>query len=390
MDLVRTNKYRLYPNAKQRALLHDMFGMYRFVFNNVLGKIQNKEFGTYEVKNGKNKGSIVPRIPNQTELIGSSTKLKEEHSFLSKMPNDFIQSSLSNLYTSTKGFYRGGGYPKFKSRKSSKQSIGMKAGSRVKIIDSYIQLNRSNNSSYTKEDHKIKFKKHKTNHDIGKITGFTIEKDNLGLYWIAITYKVEVDIERVKTGKEVGIDLGIKELVICSDGMTIENHNLVNKNYRKLKLEQRKLSKKRKGGKNRNKARLKVAKVHRRVANSRKDYNHKVSNRLVKLYDFIGLESLQVKSMLQDRRLSKAISNVAWNQLVSYIGYKASEKQVSVEKIGKWYPSSKACSRCGSVKESLSLSERVYSCVECGFEEDRDINASINILVEAKRLSKLD
>jgi len=388
MELVRTNKYRLYPNAIQKSLLHDMFGMYRFCFNNILGKIQDEHYGTYEVKNGKNKGNIVPKIPSQTELVGSSTSLKQEYDFLNRMPNDFIQSSLSNLYLASKGFYKGGGFPKFKSRKTSKSTIGMKAGSRVKIEDNHILLNKSNKSPYTKADHKIKFKKHKTNHNIGKISGFTIEKDNLGLYWITITHKISIENKRIKTNKEVGIDLGLKELIICSDGTTIENHNLTKKNQRKLKLKQRKLSKKKKGSKNRNKARIKVAKVHRKIVNSRKDYNHKVSKKLINLYDYIGLESLQIKEMVKNRRLSKAISNVAWYQLISYMEYKANENQVSISKIDKWYPSSKACSKCGSVKESLSLSERIYSCAECNFEEDRDINAALNILREAKRLSK--
>lgn len=158
MELIRTNKYRLYPNAIQKSMLHEMFGMYRFTFNNVLGKIKESYFGTYEIKNGKNKGTIVPAIPNQTNLVGFSTKLKEEHLFMSRLPNDYIQASLTNLYKATKGFYRGGGYPKFKSRKDSKQSINMYAGSRIKLEDNYIVLSKSHYSSFTKEDHKIKFK----------------------------------------------------------------------------------------------------------------------------------------------------------------------------------------------------------------------------------------
>lgn len=385
MELIRTNKYVLYPNAKQKALLHEMFSTSRFVFNNVLGKIQDSYFGSYEVKNGKNKGKTVPLIPNQTNLVGFSTKLKEEFKFVSRLPNDYIQASLTNLYSATKGFYSGGGFPKFKSRKRDKSTINMYAGSRVKLEDSFICLNRSQDSTYSKEDHKIKFKQHKTNHQIGKITGFTIEKDNLDIYTIAITYKIELQNSRLKTNKEVGIDLGLKELVICSDGSTIPNHNLTKLNARKLKLEQRKLSKKKKGSKNRNKARLKVAKVHRKITNSRKDYNHKVSSTLVKSFDFIGLESLQVKNMIKNSKLSKAISNVAWFQLTNFISYKADENQVSFKKINKWFPSSKTCSNCGSIKEKLSLSERTFHCAECGFEQDRDLNASINILKQARK-----
>jgi putative transposase len=388
MEIVRSNKYRLYPNAKQKSMLHEMFGMFRFSFNNTLGKIQDSYFGTYEVKNGKNKGNIVPAIPSQTEIIGFSTKLKQEYNFMNRLPNDYIQASLTNLFKATKGFYRGGGFPKFKSRKDNKQCINMYAGSRVKIEDEHIILSKAKNTPYCKEDHKIKFKKHKTNHDIGKVTGFTIEKDNLGLYWISITYKIQIQDLKITKGKEVGIDLGIKELVSCSDGLVIKNHNLTKKNARKLKLEQRKLSRKKKGSKNRNKQRKKVGKIHKKISNSRKDYNHKVSKKLIDLYDLVVLEDLQVKNMIKNRRLSKAIANAAWFQLITYIEYKANENQVSFIKIDKWYPSSKTCSNCGSVKEYLGLEERVYVCNECGFSIDRDINASINILNEGKRLAR--
>lgn len=387
-EIVRTNKYRLYPTATQKAMLHEMFSLFRFSYNSVLGKIKDSQFGTYEIKTGKNAGKVTQRIPSQTEIVGYSTRLKDEHAFVNRLPNDYIQASLSNLYSSVKGFYRGGGYPKFKSRKTDKQSINMYAGSRVKIQDNFIQLSRSRNSAYSKSDHCIRFKKHKTNYPIGKITGYSIEKDNLDNYYITITHKIDVCNTRVKTGKSTGIDLGIKELVSCSSGLVIHNHNLTKLNARKLKLEQRKLSKKRKGSQNRKKQRIKVAKVHKRIGNARKDYNHKVSKTLINLYDVIVLESLQVKNMVQNRKLSKAISNVAWSQLLNFIQYKADENQTSVYKIDRWYPSSKTCSKCGSIKETLLLSERIYHCEECGLELDRDINASINILNEGLRLNK--
>jgi len=133
-----------------------------------------------------------------------------------------------------------------------------------------------------------------------------------------------------------------------------------------------------------------VAKVHNKIKNTRNTINHQASKKLINLYDFIGLESLQVKNMLKNRRLSKAIPNKAWSDLVSKIEHKANENQVSISKIDTYYPSSKTCSRCGSVKESLSLEERIYSCSECSFEEDRGINASINILNEALRLARIE
>lgn len=387
MEIVRANKYRLYPTAKQKALLHEMFGVSRFVFNNILGKIQNGNYGLHIIKSGKNKNKECNRIPSQTELVGSSTSLKQEYSFVSRVPNDYIQASLSNLYSGCRGFYRGGGYPKFKSKKAPIQSINMKAGSRVKIKDNYIQLNKSTNSPYSKDDHLIRFKKHKTNHKIGKITGFTISKDNLNRYWISITSKIEFNSKRIKTGKEVGIDLGIKDLLICSDGTVVPNDHLTKKSEFELTKYQRRLSKKKRGSKNRNKARLKVSKIHDKIKNQRNYRNHNISKNLINIYDFISLESLQVKNMVQNRRLSKAISDVAWGDLVQKIQYKANENQVTIIRINKFYPSSKSCSRCGSVKKELSLSERTYTCTECGLVLDRDINASINILNEGLRLT---
>lgn len=387
MVIVRTNKYRLYPSAVQKSMLFEMFNSFRLVFNFSLGLIQDKHWGVYEVKNGKNKGNTVPRIPSQTELIGFSTEIKALKPFLNRLPNDFIQASLTNLYTSTKGFYRGGRFPKFKSRKLDNSGINMYAGSRVKIESEYIILPKAKDTPYSKEDLKIKFKKHKTNHDISKITGYTIKKDNLDNYWIAITYKIEVQDLKITKGKQVGIDLGLKELVITSDGETIENHNLTKKYARKLKLEQRKLSRKKKGSKNRSKQRRKVGKVHTKIKNCRNDYNHKVSSKLVNLYDFIGIETLNVKGMIKNKRLSKAIANVSWFSLVSYLDYKANEKQVSLVKIDTWYPSSKTCNVCGTVKDTLSLSERTYIC-ECGYKEDRDVNAARNILNESLRQAR--
>ncbi len=389
MDLVRTNEYRLLPNAKQKAMLDEFFNLYRFAFNNVLGKIQDAYFGTYEVQGGKNKGSVVPKIPNQTGIVGFSTKLKEEYEFLHRLPNDYLQSSLSNLYLGMKEFIKqpSRGYPKFKSKKTSKKAFGSKAGSRIKVEDNYIILSKPKGTPYTKEDFRIRFKKHQTNHEIGKITSFTISKDNLGLYWVTITYKISIDVSRKTTGSKVGIDLGLKKKLTTSDGLTIENHKYTKKYEKRLKKYQRRLSKKKKGSKNRNKARLKVAKTHRKIRNTRNHHNHVVSKTLVNLYDFIALETLQVKGMLKNRRLSKAIQDVAWADLVQKIEYKANENQVSVSKISTWFPSSKLCSCCGSIKETLSLEERTYKCDECGFELDRDLNAAINILEEGLRQS---
>jgi len=214
----------------------------------------------------------------------------------------------------------------------------------------------------------------------------SIEKDSLNHYWITITFKFDYTSTRKNTNKEVGVDLGLKNMLICSDGYIVENHNLTKKNARKLKISSRRLSKKVKGSKNRLKQKRKVTKIHLKIRNTRNDINHKVSTTLINLYDFIGLESLSIKNMIKNRRLSKAISNIAWGDLVQKIIYKGDENQIPIVKIDKFFPSSKTCSNCGSIKDTLQLSERVYRCKECDYEEDRDINAAINILNEAKRI----
>ena len=389
MEIVRANKYRLYPTARQKSMLHEMFGMSRFAFNNTLGKIQDSYFGVYTITKGKNKGNVVPKIPSQGELTGFSTELKQNNEFMNRLPNDYIQAALANLYSGVKGFYRGGGYPKFKSRKHSKQTINMKAGSRVKILDNFIILSKAGKTPYSKDDHKIKFKKHKTNHEIGKITGFVISKDNLGEYWVSVTSKIEIPI-KPKSGKKCGIDLGIKDFVITDDGTKFENKKFFKKSEKKLAKEQRKLSKKKIGSNNRNKQRIKVAKVHKKIRNQRNSYNHEVSKILIDIYDFIGLESLQVQKMMENRGLSKSIQDVSWFDFITKLKYKMTEKQGHVVQIDKWFPSTKTCSRCGNIKKEIGLDERVYECHECGYVEDRDVNAAKNILAASTKLARME
>ena len=393
MTLCRSVKYRLYPNAAQKALLHESFGLYRFVFNSSLGQIKDFKYGEYEVTKGKNIGTIYPSIPSITTLVGSSTSLKEEFNFVKKLSNDYVQASLTDLTKAFKGFYSGKGYPKFKSRKDLNQSFTIYAGSRIKIKDNEVILSISKESSYSKDDHKIKFKKHKTNLDgidTKTITSSTISKDNLGHYWISINYKYDIPLSISGFNKPIGIDLGIKSLLVDSDGNSIGNPNTTKKHEKALRKAQRSLSKKKRGSKNRAKKRLKVAKIHNKIKDVRNHRNHTISRSLVNLYDFIALETLDIKGMINKSTsgMSKAIYDIAWSSLVQKIEYKQAENQGIVSKIITFYPSSKACSRCGSIKESLALSERVYKCLECGLELDRDHNAAKNILNEGLRLHK--
>ena len=375
---VRSAKFVLKPNSKQKEILESFFGLSRTIYNISLHNIKNSKFGTYEIQNGKNKGNIVPKIPSEFDLNKSLPKLKEEYSYLSLFPNDYAQGVMKNLSRGFDNFYRTFNYPKFKSKKNSIQSFNCYAGSsRIKIDGNYIILAKSKASDYTKDDLKIRFKRHKIKYNFDKVTEFTISKENNKYY---ISFSFYTDIESKETNDAVGIDLGIKNFAICSDGIIYPNMKFYEKSLRKLKISQRKLSKKQKGSNNREKQRVKVSKLHTKVKNQRNDYQHKVSREIVNKYNTICLETLKVKNMVKNKRLSKSISDVSWNSFISKLEYKIAENQGYLVKIDKFYPSSKTCSNCGCVKESLKLSERTYKCNECGFTIDRDLNASINIL----------
>jgi len=378
--IIRTNKYRLYPNAVQKSLLFNLFNNSRFIWNNTLGRIRDGEYGIYKTKDNR----FLPQIPTMTEIIKCSTYIKKNYNFV-KIPNDYAQAELNNLYMSLREFKRKPerGYPKFKSRKHDYGSISCRAGSRIKIKDDCIIIPKFKGSPFTKDNHLIKFKKHQTNYDIEKITGISIKKDTVGRYWLTVAGYTEPNITHKDKRTKVGIDAGLKELLTCSDGTIVKNKRFTRKYQEKLAILQRRLSKKKIGSKNRNKARIKVAKCHDKIKNCRNHNNHVISRNLINIYDFIGLESLSIQDMMKNKQLSKSIQDVSWYQLISNLKYKASENQTSIVQISRWYPSSKTCSRCGNVKSDLKLSDRTYKCSNCELEIDRDLNASINIYHEA-------
>ena len=377
-NTVRSVKFVLKPNSKQKEILESFFGLSRVIYNISLYNIKNSKFGDYEIQNGKNKGKVVPRIPTEFDLNKYLPKLKKEYNYLSLLPSDYAGAVMKNLSRGFGNFYRTMNYPKFKAKKSSVQSFNCYAGcNRIKIDDNYIILAKSKASDYTKDDLKIRFKRHKIKYNFSKVTGFTISKEN-NKYYISFTFNTE--IKPKETNGAVGIDLGIKDFCICSDGTIYENKRFLEKSLRKLKICQRSLSRKQKGSSNREKQRVKVSRLHRKVRNQRNDYQHKVSRELADKFKVICLETLKVKNMVKNRKLAKCINDVSWSSFIEKLEYKVAENQGYLVKIDSYYPSSKTCSNCGCIKENLSLSERTYNCNECGFSIDRDLNASINIL----------
>ena len=370
---IRSAKFVLKPTSKQKEILESFFGISRALYNISLHNVKNSKFGTYELKNG----NIVPKIPSEFDLNKFLTKLKEVYSFLSLLPSDYALAVMRNLSRGFDNFYRTLNFPKFKTKKNNFQSFNCYQGGKVRIDGDYIILVKPRGSNYTKEDLKIRFKRHKIKYNFDKVTNFTISREN-NKYYVSFTFYT--DIESKETNGAVGIDLGIKDFVICSDGTVYENKRFLEKSLRKLKISQRKLSKKKKGSKNREKQRIKVSKVYKKVKNQRNDYQHKVSRELADNFNTICLETLNVKNMMKNHKLAKAIQDASWSSFVSKLEYKITENQGKIVKIDPFYPSSKTCSNCGNVKDKLLLSERTYHCEECGFTIDRDLNASINIL----------
>ena len=370
---IRSAKFVLKPNSKQKEILESFFGLSRALYNISLYNVKQSKFGIYELKNS----NIVPKIPTEFDLNKFLTKLKEEYSYLALLPSDYAQAVMRNLSRGFDNFYRTLNYPKFKAKKSSTQSFNTYAGSKVRIDGDYIILAKPRGSDYTKEDLRIRFKRHKIKYNFEKVTGFTISREN-NKYYVSFTFYT--DIESKDTSGAVGIDLGIKDFVICSDGTVYPNMRFLEKSLRKLKISQRRLSKKQKGSKNREKQRIKVSKQYKKVKNQRNDYQHKISRELADNFNTICLETLNVKNMVKNKKLAKAISDVSWSSFIIKLEYKIAENQGKIVKIDRFYPSSKTCSNCGNVKDKLLLSERTYHCNECGYIIDRDLNASINIL----------
>ena len=304
---IRSAKFVLKPNSKQKEILESFFGISRALYNISLYNVKNSKFGTYETQSG----NIVPKIPTEFDLNKFLTKLKEEYSYLALFPASYAQATMRNLSRGFDNFYRTLNYPKFKAKKSSTQSFNCYAG--AKIDGDYIILRKPRGSDYTKEDLKIRFKRHKIKYNFEKVTGFTISREN-NKYYISFTFYT--DIESKETSESIGIDLGIKDFVICSDGTVYENKRFYEKSLRKLKIQQRRLNKKQKGSKNREKARLKVNKIHKKVKNQRNDYQHKISRELADNFNTICLETLNVKNMVKNHKLAKAISSVSWSSLL--------------------------------------------------------------------------
>jgi putative transposase len=298
-------------------------------------------------------------------------KKKDDFKWLKEVNSQVLQQSLMNLETAYGNFFRKKSkFPKFK-KKTNNQSFR---------VPQHITVNK-NILRVPKFNEGIEINLHRPLE--GTIKSATFSKTPSDKYFVSILCEVPKK-SKEKTYKEVGIDLGITDFIVLSDGTKIKNPNFNRKNKKKLSKAQKHLNRKTKGSKRQQKQRVKVAMIHEMITNSRKDFQHKLSTKLINEYDLIALEDLNIKGMIKNHKLAYSISDSGWSSFVSMLEYKAIRYDKQVVKIDRWYPSSKTCSCCDYIVDKLPLSVRHWKCPKCEETHDRDFNAAKNILRQGK------
>lgn len=350
----------MYPTGAQAAKLAVQFGCARFVWNHGLEASQ-----TAYRETGKGLGYHA--------LSTALPKLKQEMEWLKDADAQVLQQSLQNLAAAYEGFFaKRARYPRFKSKRG-RQSI--RYPQRVKLDGNRIYLP------------KVGWVRCVVHREIvGRIKSVTVSRNPSGRFHASILTEDDRPMSAVSTdGKAIGIDLGLTDFAVTSDGSKFSNPRHLARAEKNLKRKQRKLSRKVKGSRGRAKACRLLARAHERVADARKDYLHKLSRRIVNENQVIVVESLNVQGMARNRSLAKAISDVGWGEFTRQLAYKAEREGKAFVRVDRWYPSSKACSECGAIRDSLPLGVRRWEC-SCGAVHDRDINAARNIRAEGLRL----
>ena len=376
--MLRAIKIRLYPNKEQEQTLNKTLGCYRFIYNHMLALKQE----AYK-RDKTNIGLCeLSKYFHGTLLKDEQYAwLKEEHTNVMKQAIRQMLSAYNNFFKQHKGF------PKFKSKKERQSALfPINAISKCNTFETrHITLTQPlKNLRFRCSDlYFRRLQKYSKN-----IRSATLSKSKSGNYFLSILVEMEdTELKRFEhTDKQVGIDLGVKDFVITSDGEVFENKHFLKNEEKKIKKLQRQLSKKKVGSNNRKKAQIRIAKLFERMTNKKDAYIHYVVNELLSSFDTIFMEDLNVQGMLRNHHLAKAIQEVGFFNFKQVLVNKALVNDKQVVFIDRFYPSSKTCSVCGYKKEDLTLNDREWTCPNCGTKHNRDINAAVNILLEGKRM----
>ena len=377
--MLRAIKIRLYPNKTQEQEFNKILGCYRFVYNHMLARKQEA------YKADKTSLGL-----NELSKYFHGILLKDEqYAWLNEQNTKVMKQAIRQMLTAYDKFFKEHkGFPKFKSKRDKQSALFPKhAISKKNAFD-------TRKITLTKKLKNIKFRcsdlyfkrlqRYKDN-----IRSATLSKTKSRNFFLSILVDMNDNefIKFNKTNREVGIDLGVKDFVITSDGDVFENKHFYKKDEKKIVKLQRQLSKKRKGSNNRNKQRIRLAKVFERITNKKENYIHSVVNELLSRYDTIYMEDLNTNGMLKNHKLAKAIQEVGFYKFKTVLSDKSLQNDKKVVLIGKYYPSSKTCSKCGYINNELTLNDRHWQCPDCRTNHDRDKNAALNILHEGRRIS---
>ena len=379
VERLKAYKFRIYPTEEQEIFFAKSFGCVRKVYNLML----SDRMKSYEkTKNDSSKKINFP----------TPAKYKKDFPFLKEVDSLALANAQLNLDKAYKNFFRDKsvGFPRFKSKKNPVQSYTTNnQNDTISLFDNkFIKLPKIKSL--------VRIKLHRQ--PKGTVKSATVSRRSNGKYYISLLCKEEIN-ELPKTNSAIGIDLGITNFAIISDGQKIDNNKFTSKMAKKLKREQRKLSRrallaKKKGinlfeAKNYQKQKRKVARIHEKVMNQRNDFLNKLSTEIIKNHDIVCIEDLNTKGMLRNHKLARSISDVSWSSFVTKLQYKADWYGREIIKIDKWFPSSQICSECGHKDGKKTLEIREWTCPVCHVHHDRDINASINILTEGLRIQQL-